>query len=99
MILPISEIQTAVANYCADKPFEKVCLFGSYYYRRADKDSDVDLLADFNKPISLLTKIRFQQELEQLLGVKVDLVSSEKFKNRLRKKGELNRLKVLYERK
>ncbi len=44
----------------------------------AESDSDVDLLADLDVNISLLDRIAMIQEIEDLLGRKIDLVTADK---------------------
>ena len=49
-------------------------LFGSYVRHTQRKKSDLDLLVEFQEPPSLLTFLRLEHDLSDLLGVKVDLV-------------------------
>lgn len=51
-----------------------IAIFGSYGRGQQTNDSDVDILVDFDKPIGI-EFIDLAHELEQLLNVKVDLVS------------------------
>lgn len=70
----IEEITRAVLKLVDQYSVTKVVLFGS----RADgtncDDSDVDLIMEFSIPVSLLTLSMIKIELEEMLGVKVDLV-------------------------
>lgn len=52
-----------------------VRVFGSVARDEARADSDVDLLVDFVPGSSLLDLVGFEQELEELLGCHVDVVS------------------------
>ena len=65
-------------QYFADKPVKRAYLFGSSARNEAKKNSDLDILVelDHSKPIGMKFFI-YHQELEELLKVKVDLVSSE----------------------
>ncbi|MCX6090688.1 MAG: nucleotidyltransferase family protein [Candidatus Atribacteria bacterium] len=49
--------------------------FGSYVRGEATDKSDLDILVDFKKPISLFTFLDLEEYLESCLGIKVDLVS------------------------
>jgi hypothetical protein len=50
-------------------------LFGSTARNEATEGSDVDLVVDFDRPVSLFEFVRLKQYLERLLGVsEVDLV-------------------------
>ncbi len=50
-------------------------VFGSVARGEAKENSDLDLLATFEKDRNLLDLIGFRQDLEDLLGKKVDVVS------------------------
>jgi uncharacterized protein len=50
-----------------------LALFGSVARNEARPDSDVDLLVEFIQPVGLFHFIELQQQLEALLGCKVDL--------------------------
>jgi len=52
-----------------------VRLFGSVVRNEARKSSDVDLLVKMERGRSLLDRIALKQELEDLLGCKVDVVT------------------------
>ena len=50
-------------------------IFGSYVRDEQTDHSDLDILVDFTAPISLFEFIDMEEELSELLRVKVDLVS------------------------
>jgi len=50
-------------------------IFGSYVRNDQAGGSDLDILVDFTAPISLFEFIDMEEELSDILGVKVDLVS------------------------
>ena len=55
-------------------------IFGSHVRNEQVDDSDVDILVDFAAPISLFEFIDMEEELSELLCVKVDLVSRKALK-------------------
>ena len=59
---------------------KSIALFGSYVRGTQTHDSDLDILVEFNKPITLFQFIRLENFLSQLLGVKVDLVMKSSLK-------------------
>ena len=63
--------------------------FGSYAREESKKDSDLDLIIEFNKRKSILDLIALKLELEKKLGIKVDLLTSNsihpKIKNLIQK--------------
>lgn len=73
-------IQTIIKlkEFFAGKPVKKAYLFGSYARHEADPGSDIDILVelDHSKPIGM-SFFSYQEELEDLLKMKVDLVSNE----------------------
>jgi len=58
-------------------------LFGSYARGDATPDSDIDILVDFDPSIGLKF-VHLADYLEQLLGKKVDLISTRAVSPRLR---------------
>ena len=61
-------------------------VFGSYARGEATPNSDLDLLMDLKQGISLLDRIALKQELEDLLGVKVDIAKPENLHEIIREK-------------
>ena len=59
-------------------------LFGSVARDDAREDSDVDILVEFSRPVSLFQFIELQQRLEGLLGCKVDLGTPRSLKPRIK---------------
>lgn len=51
-------------------------MFGSVSRGEAVAGSDVDFLVDFDADASLLDQIGLMQELQELLGLEVDVISS-----------------------
>lgn len=59
---------------------KSIGIFGSYVRGEADKDSDLDILVEFEEPIGLLKFIELENYLSYSTGVKVDLVSRKALK-------------------
>jgi uncharacterized protein len=62
----------------------KIGVFGSYSRNEATEESDVDILVEFEEPIGL-DFVLLAEELESLIGNKVDLVSSNAVKPKIKK--------------
>ena len=60
-------------------------LFGSFAKDEQDKDSDIDLLVEFEENADLLDLVRASIFLEENLNHKVDLVSKNAIREELRK--------------
>jgi len=58
----------------ATYPIRSLALFGSVSRQEDRPDSDLDLLVEFSEPVGMQF-IRLAEELQRLLGRKVDLVS------------------------
>ena len=63
------------AALCNRYPIKRMALFGSWARGEQTPGSDVDILVDVAPTIGLGI-VSLAEELEQLLGLKVDLVSS-----------------------
>lgn len=62
-----------------------VRIFGSVARGQADQNSDLDLLVDYDlNKISPWFPVRLIRDLENLLGIKVDVVTTEGLKDRIR---------------
>uniref|UniRef100_UPI00405609C8 nucleotidyltransferase family protein n=1 Tax=Candidatus Electronema sp. TaxID=2698783 RepID=UPI00405609C8 len=62
----------------------KVGIFGSYVRGEQRNESDVDVLIDYDEAPSLIALIEIENMLSDLLGMKVDLVTSKGLKPQLR---------------
>ena len=63
---------------------KEIGIFGSYVNGNYNKESDVDILVEFSKPIGLIKFIKLEEYLKDLLGIKVDLVLRDGIKPALR---------------
>ena len=61
-----------------------VGIFGSYVRDEQGQQSDIDLLADILRPISLLELVGAELYLNEILGLKVDLVPKRDVREELR---------------
>ena len=67
-------IREAVYKVIAHYPIKKVVLFGSRADGTNREDSDIDLIMEFNAPISQITLCSIKDDLEDLLGLTVDVI-------------------------
>jgi predicted nucleotidyltransferase len=59
-------------------------LFGSYVRGEQKVTSDIDIVADFEEPISLLELVRVEIYLSEILNAKVDLIPREDIREELK---------------
>jgi predicted nucleotidyltransferase len=99
--LSLTDLKAVARDVCERHPVARLELFGSQVAGRMRPDSEVDLLVEFvpgSKP-GLLEMGALQDELEQQLGRKVDLLSRravEKSRNAYRRRSILARPVTLY---
>lgn len=74
---------------------KKIAVFGSFARNEQNELSDIDLLVDFAERKNLLDLIGIEQELEELLGKKVDLITNRAINPNRRKYIEKN-MQVIY---
>lgn len=61
----------------------EIGLFGSYTKGNQRKNSDIDILVEFEKTIDLFTYVHLRNHLSDLLGVNVDLVTKKALKPKI----------------
>ena len=76
-----SDQNNKILNYLKGYQPEWIGVFGSWARGENRPGSDLDILIKLGKPVSLLTFVRMQRELSELLGITVDLVSEGGLKN------------------
>lgn len=71
----LSILKTKKAELEKKYPISEMALFGSYASGNYNKDSDIDILVDFNRRIDAFDYIRIAHALEDGFNIKIDLVS------------------------
>ncbi len=64
----------------------EIGLFGSYARGEQKKKSDVDILVEFEKPISLLKLVNLENFLADVMGIKADVVPKEDIRHELKER-------------
>ncbi|MBC7361473.1 MAG: nucleotidyltransferase family protein [Candidatus Aminicenantes bacterium] len=81
----IKEILASHKNQLMEKyKIKEIKIFGSYVRNEQKKRSDVDILVDFYEVPDLLRFIEIERYLEEVLGIKVDLVPKPALRTELR---------------
>jgi predicted nucleotidyltransferase len=71
-----SDTRSAILGVAQSHGATRVAVFGSFTRNEQRPRGDLDLLVDFEPGRSLLDLVGMKQELEDLLGIKVDIVTS-----------------------
>ena len=74
---------------------KKAAIFGSFVRGEAKKNSDIDILVEIKKDISLLDFVGLKLEIEEAIGRKVDLVEYNTLKPFIREKALEEQLAIL----
>ncbi|MBQ7216311.1 MAG: nucleotidyltransferase domain-containing protein [Synergistaceae bacterium] len=72
----IDDIEERIIPVAKSYGVGSVSVFGSYARGEADEDSDIDILIDRGKLGGLIEYFSFVNELEDVLGCHVDVVTS-----------------------
>jgi len=64
---------------------KEIGIFGSYVRGENKPKSDIDLLVEFKEPVGFFAFLDLEEYLEDILGLKVDLVSKKALKPRIGK--------------
>lgn len=99
--LPIELPEDAIAGFCRRWRITELALFGSALRDDFGPESDLDILVSFAPEVdwSLLDHVRMEQELEEILGRRVDLISRravERSENRIRRDAILSSARIIH---
>jgi uncharacterized protein len=93
--------QDKIADFCRRHRIRKLALFGSVLREDFRRDSDVDVLVEFDPEVhyGLFALVGMQAELEEIFGRAVHLVEKpaiENSRNYIRRKAILNSAETVY---
>ena len=83
--MALDKLKKQVAGILNKYPIAKAALFGSYARGEENKSSDIDILIETSKPISLFVILKIERELQQLTKRKIDIVEYSAIKPSIRK--------------
>ena len=93
----VEEIKKRITPILRKYEVKRASIFGSTIRREIKESSDVDILVEIDRDISLLDFVALKLELEEVLGRRVDLVEYDTIKPRLRDRILKERVVVLSE--
>ena len=93
--------EEGIKEFCQKYEINEFSLFGSVLTDEFNPDSDIDILVKFNESArhTLFDLARMKEELKQLMGYEVDLVSKrgiESSRNLIRKNAILKSAESIY---
>lgn len=92
----IVTIRNVIAPIAKSYGIKRIYLFGSYAKGEATEESDIDLLIEKGKPMSLLKLSGMRQQVQEALNLSVDLVTTAGIEDIFRKEIEGTEI-LLYE--
>lgn len=91
-----SEIKNIILSHLKEYDPLKIGIFGSFARGDNKKGSDIDILVEFKESPTLLTLIKLENDLSEILGIKVDLITTGALKNkRIKKSIKKDLIKIL----
>lgn len=94
-MIKINEIKLQTLPIFKKAGVSRSFIFGSYARKEAKKNSDLDLIVEFNKKKSIIDLIALKLELEKKLGIKVDVLTSNSIHPKIRNLIQKERIQIL----
>ena len=83
-MMQIDSIKFLLAGILKKYAIKKAAIFGSFARNEADANSDVDLLIETGKPLTLFDVLRMEKELGNATNRKIDIVEYSAIKASMR---------------
>ena len=91
-----SEIKNIILSHLKEYDPLKIGIFGSFARGDNKKGSDIDILVEFKESPTLITLIKLENDLSEILGIKIDIVTTGALKNkRIKKSIKKDLIKIL----
>ena len=91
------QLHKIIINYMQVYKPERISLFGSFARGDNNEESDIDILIRLQETCSLFQLVRIENDLSELIGRKVDLVTEGAIKNERIRKSIQQDLQVIFE--
>lgn len=89
------DIKKKITPILESAGIKKASIFGSVANNTATADSDVDIVVEMPRPYSLFTFLGIRDQLQDILGRKVDLIEYSTFKPIIRDHAMRNAVPIL----
>ena len=91
----LQKLKPKIVKVLRRNGIKKAGVFGSYATGKQKKGSDIDILAEAPKGINLYDFIGMKQDLESVLGKKVDLITYKGIRPELREEILASEVRIL----
>ena len=68
-------IKEKIISFLKKHGAKRVSIFGSFVRAEAGPESDLDIIVEFDEPKGLIKFVGIENELSEILGIKVDLLT------------------------
>ena len=92
----VDEIKKKIIPILQHFEIKKAGIFGSFVRGEMTNESDIDILVEIDKDISLLEFIGIKLEIESVLGNKIDLVEYNSIKPILKNRIQKEQVRILW---
>lgn len=92
------QLREAIVKNPSVGKIKKAALFGSYAYGKPGRNSDIDLLIEFDAPIGMFEFVAIEEKLAREIKKKVDLVTPNGLSKYIRK-AIMQKAEPVYERR
>jgi len=76
-------IVKTIVNYLKKYKVIEIAVFGSFARNEMTDNSDIDILVEYSRGTTLLDIVKMKQELYELTGRKIDIVSKRAVRKRI----------------
>ena len=83
--MELSHLKKQITDVLRKYPVSKAALFGSFSKGEENKHSDIDILIESSKPITLFQILKIEKDIESVTKRKADIVEYSAIKSSIRK--------------
>ena len=91
----INKIKLQILPILKEADVSHSFIFGSYAKKQQKKNSDIDLIVEFNKQKTLLDLITLKLELEKKTGIEVDVLTSDSIHPNIRELIQKEKMEII----
>ena len=78
-----TNIIKAIVDYLKQYKVIEIGVFGSFARDEMTDKSDIDILVEYSRGTTILDIVKMKQELYELIGIKIDIVSKRAVRKRI----------------